>query len=69
MNNILLIDCNNFFVSCEQLLNPDLKGKAVCVLSNNDGCIVARSNEAKDMGISYNELVETILKTASLKTK
>lgn len=52
MNNILLIDCNNFFVSCEQLLNPDLKGKAVCVLSNNDGCIVARSNEAKDMGIS-----------------
>lgn len=51
MRNILLVDCNNFFVSCEQLFNPELKGKAVCVLSNNDGCIVARSNEAKDMGI------------------
>lgn len=51
MKTILLIDCNNFFVSCEQLLNPQLKGKAVCVLSNNDGCIVARSNEAKDLGI------------------
>ncbi len=48
---ILLVDCNNFFVSCEQLFNPKLKGLAVCVLSNNDGCIVARSNEAKDMGV------------------
>ncbi len=48
---IFLVDCNNFFVSCEQVLNPDLKGKAVCVLSNNDACVVARSNEAKDLGI------------------
>ena len=51
MAEIALVDCNNFFVSCEQLMNPLLKGKAVCVLSNNDGCIIARSQEAKDLGI------------------
>ena len=51
MTRILLVDCNNFFVSCEELFNPSLKGKAVCVLSNNDGCIVSRSNKAKDSGI------------------
>lgn len=48
---IALVDCNNFFVSCERLLKPELIGKAVCVLSNNDGCVVSRSNEAKRMGI------------------
>lgn len=46
-----LVDCNNFFVSCERAFQPDLEGKPVVVLSNNDGCIVARSNEAKAMGI------------------
>lgn len=46
-----LVDCNNFFVSCERVFNPHLNGKAVVVLSNNDGCIVARSKEAKDLGI------------------
>ncbi|MDE6010030.1 MAG: Y-family DNA polymerase [Muribaculaceae bacterium] len=46
-----LADCNNFFVSCERSVNPALEGRAVVVLSNNDGCIVARSNEAKRMGI------------------
>ena len=46
-----LIDCNNFFVSCERLFRPDLEGKPVIVLSSNDGCIVARSNEAKALGI------------------
>lgn len=46
-----LIDCNNFFVSCERVFQPQLEGKAVVVLSNNDGCVVARSNEAKAMGI------------------
>ena len=51
MAEIALVDCNNFFVSCEQLMNPSLLNKAVCVLSNNDGCIIARSNEAKEMGI------------------
>ena len=48
---IILVDGNNFFASCEQMVNPDLKNKAVCVLSNNDGCVIARSNEAKKMGI------------------
>lgn len=51
MAEIALVDCNNFFVSCEQLMNPMLKERAVCVLSNNDGCIIARSKEAKEMGI------------------
>jgi DNA polymerase V len=46
-----LVDCNNFYVSCERVFNPKLEGKPVVVLSNNDGCIVARSNEVKHLGI------------------
>ena len=46
-----LADCNNFFVSCERAFQPQLEGRAVVVLSNNDGCVVARSNEAKTLGI------------------
>ena len=46
-----VIDCNNFFVSCEKVFNPSLEGKAVVVLSNNDGCVVSRSQEAKDLGV------------------
>ena len=46
-----LVDCNNFFVSCERVFRPDLEGTPVVVLSNNDGCVVSRSNEAKAMGI------------------
>jgi DNA polymerase V len=46
-----LIDCNNFYASCERLFRPDLTNKPVVVLSNNDGCIIARSNEAKTLGI------------------
>lgn len=46
-----LIDCNNFFVSCERIFRPDLEGKPVVVLSSNDGCVVARSNEAKALGV------------------
>lgn len=46
-----LADCNNFFVSCERAFQPELEGRPVVVLSNNDGCVVARSNEAKAMGI------------------
>ena len=46
-----LVDCNNFFVSCERVFRPELEGKAVVVLSNNDGCVVSRSNESKAMGI------------------
>lgn len=51
-NIIALVDCDSFFVSVEQALNPELKNKAVCVLSNNDGCVVARSKEAKTLGIT-----------------
>ncbi len=51
MNYIGLIDCNNFFVSCERVFRPDLRKKPVVVLSGNDGCIVARSQEVKDMNI------------------
>lgn len=46
-----LVDCNNFFVSCERIFRPDLEGKPVVVLSSNDGCFVARSAEAKALGI------------------
>lgn len=49
---IALVDCNNFFVSCERLFNPKLLGKPVVVLSSNDGCVIARSNEAKALGIA-----------------
>ncbi|MGZ8220879.1 MAG: translesion error-prone DNA polymerase V subunit UmuC [Methylobacter sp.] len=48
---IALVDCNNFYVSCERVFRPDLVGKPVAVLSNNDGCIVARSQEVKDLGV------------------
>ncbi len=46
-----LIDCNNFYASCERVFRPDLNGKPIVVLSNNDGCVIARSNEAKNLGI------------------
>ena len=46
-----LVDCNNFYVSCERVFNPALEGKPVIVMSNNDGCAVARSAEAKAIGV------------------
>lgn len=46
-----LVDCNNFYASCERLFRPELRGKPVVVLSNNDGCVIARSQEAKDLGV------------------
>ncbi|MDD2477321.1 MAG: Y-family DNA polymerase [Dysgonamonadaceae bacterium] len=46
-----LIDCNNFYASCERVFNPSLRNKPIVVLSNNDGCVIARSNEAKKLGI------------------
>src|SRR5665811_1096150 len=56
MNKVFtLVDCNNFYASCERLFRPELNGKPVVVLSNNDGCIVARSNEAKALGIPMGE--------------
>lgn len=58
---IALVDCNNFYASCERVFQPDLEGKPVIVLSNNDGCVIARSNEAKSipeikMGVPYFEI-------------
>ncbi|HAP04441.1 MAG TPA: DNA polymerase V subunit UmuC, partial [Methylophilaceae bacterium] len=51
MKSIALIDVNNFYVSCERVFNPKLEDKPVVVLSNNDGCAISRSNEAKALGI------------------
>ena len=51
MKSIALIDVNNFYVSCERVFNPKLENKPVVVLSNNDGCAISRSNEAKELGI------------------
>lgn len=50
-NIIALVDCDSFFVSCEQALNPDLQDKPVCVISGHNGCVLARSKQAKEMGI------------------
>ncbi len=52
---IALVDCNNFFVSCERVFRPDLSDKPVIVLSSNDGCVISRSNEAKALGIRMGE--------------
>lgn len=49
---VALIDCNNFYASCERVFRPDLKNKPIVVLSNNDGCVIARSEEAKHLGIA-----------------
>ncbi len=57
MNRIIyaLIDCNNFYVSCERVFNPKLNNRPVVVLSNNDGCVISRSNEAKAIGVKMGE--------------
>lgn len=52
---IALVDCDSFFVSCEQKRNPELKDKPVCVLSNKDGCVISRSKEAKQIGVRMGE--------------
>ena len=52
---LALVDCNSFYVSCERLFNPGIRKKPVVVLSNNDGCIISRSNEAKALGIKMGE--------------
>lgn len=54
-NLFALVDCNNFYVSCERVFNPKLEGKPVIVLSNNDGCVIARSEEAKSLGIKMGQ--------------
>lgn len=55
MNKIALIDCNNFYVSCERVFDPKLKLSNVLVLSNNDACVISRSNEVKKMGIKMGD--------------
>ena len=55
IRNIALIDCNNFYVSCERIFRPDLQKTPVVVLSNNDGCVVSRSNEAKELGVKMGQ--------------
>lgn len=50
--NLALVDCNNFYVSCERVFRPEFEGRPVVVLSNNDGCVISRSQEAKALGIS-----------------
>ena len=52
---IALVDCNNFYASCERVFRPDLENKPIVVLSNNDGCVIARSNESKSLGIKMGE--------------
>ena len=54
-NVIALVDCDSFFVCCEQKVNPDLKGKPVSVISNKDGCVISRSKEAKKLGVKMGE--------------
>ena len=46
-----LVDCNNFYASCERVFQPQLHNKPVAILSNNDGCVIARSDEAKALGL------------------
>lgn len=67
---VALIDCNNFYVSCERVFNPALNNKPVVVLSNNDGCVIARSNEAKAIGIKMGTpafMMETTLKAHNVQ--
>ena len=52
---LALVDCNNFYASCERVFDPSLRTRPVVVLSNNDGCIVARSQEAKALGLKMGE--------------
>ena len=67
---IALVDCNSFYVSCERLFNPSIIKKPVVVLSNNDGCIISRSTEAKALGIKMGEpyfKVQKIIKQNDVK--
>ena len=59
---LALVDCNNFYASCERVFNPKIENLPVIVLSNNDGCVIARSNEAKLLGIKMGSPVFKIKK-------
>ena len=58
-----LVDVNNMYASCERVFNPSLEGKPVVVLSNNDGCVIARSNESKKLGIPMGAVAHLFKKT------
>ena len=65
-----LVDCNNFYASCERVFNPKLNNKPIVVLSNNDGCVIARSNEAKRLGIKMGEpafKISSLIKKYNIK--
>ncbi|MEO8768494.1 MAG: hypothetical protein ABI402_00360 [Ferruginibacter sp.] len=65
-----LVDCNNFYVSCERVFDPALNGKPVIVLSNNDGCAISRSDEAKLLGIEMGtapHLIPALIKKHDVK--
>ena len=67
MDLLALVDCENFYASCERIFRPDLKKVPIVVLSNNDGCVIARSKESKDFGIQMGapwfKVKEDILKS------
>ena len=65
-NKVALIDCNSFYVSCERLFNPKINKKPVVVLSNNDGCVISRSSEAKKLESKWEN---HILKSKNLLKK
>ena len=68
--SIALIDCNSFYASCERVFNPKLLSKPIVVLSNNDGCIITRSTEAKTLGIKMGEpyfKVKNVIKKNNVK--
>ena len=48
-----LVDCNNFYASCERVFNPSLRQKPIAILSNNDGCVISMSDEAKALGLPF----------------
>ncbi len=54
---IALVDCNSFYVSCERLFNPKIQNVPVVVLSNNDGCVISRSTEAKKLELKWENLI------------
>src|SRR5579859_7799301 len=65
-----LIDCNNFYASCERVFNPRLAGKSIIVLSNNDGCAIARSEEAKACGVEMGTpafLIEELIREKGIQ--
>ena len=55
-----LVDGNNFYASCERVFNPSLRGQPVCILSNNDGCAIARSQECKDLGVKMGQPIHEV---------